>query len=152
VNATLQLTETTHDIDRKREVAKQFPFGDDASPCIRCGAARPKSNRFHASLVRTHSIYIRLREEFVFLAVILDAFSRRVIGWALDRSMEDELTLTALRMALSRRSLQPGLVHDTDRGGQHASNEYTELLQAHGIQISMSRKAIHGTTRPATHS
>jgi putative transposase len=91
-------------------------------------------------LWRADITYIRLREEFVFLAVILDAFSRRVIGWALDRSMEDELTLTALRMALSRRRLQPGLVHHSDRGSQYASNEYTDLLQAHGIQISMSRK------------
>ena len=49
---------------------------------------------------------IRLREEFVFLAVILDAYSRRVIGWALDRTMEDDLTLTALRMALSRRAIE----------------------------------------------
>ena len=55
-------------------------------------------------LWRADITYIRLRDEFVFLAVILDAFSRRVIGWALDRNMEDELTLTALRMALSRRS------------------------------------------------
>ena len=84
--------------------------------------------------------YVRLREEFVFLAVILDAFSRRVIGWALDRNMEDELTLTALRMALSRRSIQPGLVHHSDRGSQYASNDYTDLLKAHGIDISMSRK------------
>jgi putative transposase len=91
-------------------------------------------------LWRADITYIRLREEFVFLAVILDAFSRRVIGWALDRNMEDELTLTALRMALSRRRLQPGLAHHSDRGSQYASNEYTELLQAHGIQISMSRK------------
>jgi transposase InsO family protein len=58
-------------------------------------------------LWRADITYIRLREEFVFLAVILDAFSRRVIGWVLDRNMEDELTLTALRMALSRRSIQP---------------------------------------------
>jgi putative transposase len=84
--------------------------------------------------------YIRLREEFVFLAVILDAFSRRVIGWALDRNMEDDLTLTALRMALSQRSIQPGLVHHSDRGSQYASNDYTDLLKAHGIDISMSRK------------
>ena len=62
-------------------------------------------------LWRADITYVRLREEFVFLAVILDAFSRRVIGWALDRNMEDELTLTALRMALSRRSIRPGLVH-----------------------------------------
>jgi transposase InsO family protein len=91
-------------------------------------------------LWRADITYIRLREEFVFLAVILDAFSRRVIGWALDRNMEEELTLTALRMALSRRRLQPGLVHHSDRGSQYASNEYTKLMQGHGIQISMSRK------------
>ncbi len=91
-------------------------------------------------LWRADITYIRLREEFVFLAVILDAFSRRVIGWALDRNMEDELTLTALRMALSQRNIQPGLVHHSDRGSQYASNDYTDLLKAHGIDISMSRK------------
>ena len=92
-------------------------------------------------LWRADITYIRLREEFVFLAVILDAFSRRVIGWALDRNMEDELTLTALRMALAHRSIQPGLVHHSDRGSQYASNDYTDLLKSHGIDISMSRKA-----------
>jgi len=91
-------------------------------------------------LWRADITFVRLREEFVFLAVILDAFSRRVIGWALDRNMEDELTLTALRMALSRRSIQPSLVHHSDRGSQYASNDYTDLLKAHGIDISMSRK------------
>ena len=85
--------------------------------------------------------YIRLREEFVFLAVILDAYSRRVIGWALDRTLEDALALAALRMALSRRALQPGLVHHSDRGSQYASNDYTDLLKGHSIEISMSRKA-----------
>ena len=90
---------------------------------------------------RADITYIRLRDEFVFLAVILDAFSRRVIGWALDRTMEDELTLTALRMALSRRVVRAGLVHHSDRGSQYASNDYTDLLKAHGIDISMSRKA-----------
>jgi transposase InsO family protein len=91
-------------------------------------------------LWRADITYIRLREEFVFLAVILDAFSRRAIGWALDRHMEDELTLTALRMALKHRSIQPGLVHHSDRGSQYASNDYTDLLKGNGIQISMSRK------------
>jgi transposase InsO family protein len=91
-------------------------------------------------LWRADITYIRLREEFVFLAVILDAFSRRVIGWALDRTMEDDLTLTALRMALKHRSVLPGLVHHSDRGSQYASNDYTDLLREHGIQISMSRK------------
>jgi transposase InsO family protein len=91
-------------------------------------------------LWRADITYIRLREEFVFLAVILDAWSRRVIGWALDRTMEDELTLTALRMALARRTVQPGRVHHSDRGSQYASNDYTDLLKANGIDISMSRK------------
>jgi putative transposase len=91
-------------------------------------------------LWRADITYIRLREEFVFLAVILDAYSRRVIGWALDRTMEDELTLSALRMALARRTVLPGLVHHSDRGSQYASNDYTDLLKANGITISMSRK------------
>jgi putative transposase len=91
-------------------------------------------------LWRADITYIRLRDEFVFLAVILDAYSRRVIGWALDRTMEDSLTLTALRMALSRRVVDAGLVHHSDRGSQYASNDYTDLLKANGIQISMSRK------------
>ena len=91
-------------------------------------------------LWRADITYIRLREEFVFLAVILDAHSRRVIGWALDRSMEDDLTLTALRMALSCRTVEPGLVHHSDRGSQYASGDYTDLLKANRIGISMSRK------------
>lgn len=91
-------------------------------------------------LWRSDITYIRLREEFVFLAVILDAFSRKVIGWALDRTMEDELTLAALRMAIKQRSVPPGLVHHSDRGSQYASNDYTDLLKANDIQISMSRK------------
>jgi putative transposase len=96
-------------------------------------------------LWRADITYIRLRDEFVFLAVILDAYSRRVIGWALERTMEDSLTLTALRMALSHRNIprsgsEPGLVHHSDRGSQYASNDYTDLLKANGIEISMSRK------------
>jgi putative transposase len=84
--------------------------------------------------------YIRLHLEFVYLAVILDAFSRRVVGWALDRTLEDELTLQALHMALERRQPGPGLVHHSDRGVQYASGDYTGLLRAHGMVISMSRK------------
>lgn len=85
--------------------------------------------------------YIRLEEEFVYLAVILDAYSRRVIGWHLNDGLDDSLTLTALRMALRERTVRPGLVHHSDRGVQYASGEYTELLKANGIDISMSRKA-----------
>ena len=75
------------------------------------------------------------------LAVILDAFSRRVIGWALDRTLEAELTLQALHMALQRRRPRAGLVHHSDRGVQYACHDYTDLLQHHGIAISMSRTA-----------
>jgi transposase InsO family protein len=84
--------------------------------------------------------YIRLELEFVYLAVVLDAFSRRVIGWALDRTLEDELTIAALRMAIERRSPEPGLVHHSDRGIQYASHDYTALLKENHIDISMSRK------------
>ena len=84
--------------------------------------------------------YIRLETEFVYLAVILDAFSRRVIGWALEDTLEDELTLTALRMALKHRAPAAGLVHHSDRGVQYASQDYTDLLKSRGVQISMSRK------------
>lgn len=84
--------------------------------------------------------YIRLVSEFVYLAVILDVFSRRVIGWELGRTLEGQLTVKALRKALAARRIEPGLVHHSDRGVQYASNEYTNLLTEHGIQISMSRR------------
>jgi putative transposase len=83
--------------------------------------------------------YIRLPQEFVYLAVLLDAYSRRCIGWALNRYLEAELALAALRMALATRVIRPGLVHHSDRGVQYASHAYTNLLKAHGIRISMSR-------------
>ena len=84
--------------------------------------------------------YIRLGQEFVYLAVILDAFSRRLIGWELDRRLDASLTVAALRMAIRRRNVRPGLVHHSDRGVQYASKEYTDILKEHGITISMSRR------------
>jgi putative transposase len=84
--------------------------------------------------------YIRLRSEFVYLAVILDAYSRRVIGWELSNSLSAELALGALRLALKGRRCAPGLVHHSDRGVQYASGDYTNLLREHRIQISMSRR------------
>jgi putative transposase len=92
-------------------------------------------------LWRADITYVRLEVEFVYLAVILDAYSRRVIGWEMDGTLEDSLTLAALRMALSRRTVTPELVHHSDRGVQYASGDYTQLLKDHHIQISMSRKA-----------
>jgi len=85
--------------------------------------------------------YIRLEEEFVYLAVILDAYSRRVIGWHLDDTLAGTLSLAALQMALANRTVGPGLVHHSDRGVQYASKDYTDELKAHEIAISMSRKA-----------
>jgi transposase InsO family protein len=85
--------------------------------------------------------YIRLEEEFVYLAVVLDAYSKRVIGWHLDDGLDASLTVIALRMALQERTVRPGLVHHSDRGVQYASGEYTDLLKNSGIAISMSRKA-----------
>jgi putative transposase len=82
--------------------------------------------------------YIRVREQFVYLAVILDAFSRRVVGWALDDSLHIELALAALRKALESRRPAAGLVHHSDRGLQYASREYVALLTQHGIWPSMS--------------
>jgi len=84
--------------------------------------------------------YIRLQMEFVYLAVVLDAFSRSCIGWALQRSLEAALVLEALRMALKQRCPRPGLVHHSDRGVQYASQDYTDQLDERGIRISMSRR------------
>lgn len=84
--------------------------------------------------------YIRLVYEFVYLAVILDAFSRRAVGWALSRHIDTPLTLAALEKALETRTVEPGLVHHSDRGVQYASTEYVALLKSHDIAISMSRK------------
>jgi len=84
--------------------------------------------------------YIRLQSEFVYLAVVMDAYSRRVLGWNLGRSLEAELALVALQQALQRRKPQPGLVHHSDRGVQYACQAYTDLLRHHQVTISMSRK------------
>ena len=85
--------------------------------------------------------YIRLRREFVFLAVVLDAFSRKAIGWELGRTLETKLPLAALEAAIASRQPQSGLVHHSDRGTQYASNEYVQRLEACGAHLSMSRPA-----------
>ena len=82
---------------------------------------------------------LRLAEEFLFLAVVLDAFSRRVLGWSLDQRLDAGLAVAALRQALDLRQPAPGLVHHSDRGVQYASNAYVDLLLEHGILPSMSR-------------
>jgi len=84
--------------------------------------------------------YVRLLWEFVYLAVILDAFSRRVVGWALSRSLEASLTVAALRSALEDRCPPRGCIHHSDRGVQYACDEYVQLLLAAGLQIGMGRR------------
>ena len=83
--------------------------------------------------------YIRLRSEFVYLAVVLDAWSRKVIGWQLSRSLGEDLALQALERALASRQPAAGLVHHSDRGIQYAAQAYTDVLATYGILPSMSR-------------
>jgi putative transposase len=83
--------------------------------------------------------YIRLRSEFVYLAVILDVFSRRVVGWALERTLATPLVVAALAQAIRERQPLPGLVHHSDRGVQYASADYIGLLEEHQMLPSMSR-------------
>ena len=85
--------------------------------------------------------YIRLRQEFVYLAVVLDVFSRKVVGWELGRTLTARLPMLALERAITLRQPAPGLVHHSDRGIQYASEQYTRLLHNHGILPSMSRPA-----------
>jgi len=83
--------------------------------------------------------YLRLEEEFVYLAVVLDAYSRRVIGWALDVAMTGSLTVKALERALALRRPSPGWVHHSDQGSQYACVEYVDVLERSGAVLSMSR-------------
>ncbi len=85
--------------------------------------------------------YLRLKTEFVYLAVVLDAFSRRVVGWALERTLTTSLTKRALERAIAVRRPAPGLVHHSDRGVQYAAREYVQLLLRHRLIPSMSRPA-----------
>jgi putative transposase len=85
--------------------------------------------------------FIRLLAEFVYLAVILDAFSRKVVGWSLDRTLAAQLPIAALEQAIAERQPPPGLVHHSDRGVQYASRDYVQILRKHQIIPSMSRPA-----------
>jgi putative transposase len=84
--------------------------------------------------------YIPTAEGWLYLAVVLDMFSRKVVGWAMRETMPQELTLDALRMAIAHRRPGPELLHHSDRGSQYAAHEYRRLLDAHGMLCSMSRK------------
>jgi len=83
--------------------------------------------------------YVRLRETFLYLAIVLDAYSRRVIGWELGEDLSADLALSALDRALADRVIAPGIMHHSDRGVQYCSQAYVERLQMHQFIISMSR-------------
>jgi putative transposase len=83
--------------------------------------------------------YVRLRETFLYLAMVMDAYSRRVVGWELAENLRAELALGALNRALADRPIAPGIVHHSDRGVQYCCQAYVEKLQAYGFVISMSR-------------
>ena len=84
--------------------------------------------------------YIWIRSGFVFLAAILDVYTRKIIGWSLAKRIDNELCLAALRMALETRAPVVGCIHHSDRGSQYASRNYVQLLRQHGLAVSMSRK------------
>jgi transposase InsO family protein len=83
--------------------------------------------------------YVRLNEDFAYLAVVIDAYSRCVVGWAIEQHLGTILAIRALKMALATRKPEPGMIHHSDRGIQYACADYVRLLQEQGIQISMSR-------------
>jgi len=84
--------------------------------------------------------YIATGEGWLYLAAILDLFSRKVVGWAMSETMPQELTLAALHMAITNRQPGPGLLHHSDRGSQYAAHAYRRILDEHGMRCSMSRK------------
>jgi transposase InsO family protein len=89
----------------------------------------------------TDITYIRTWEGWLYLAVVIDLFSQRVVGWSMNTQMKSSLVLDALAMALGMRQPRPGLLHHSDRGSQYASHDYQHALRARGIICSMSRKA-----------
>jgi transposase InsO family protein len=84
--------------------------------------------------------YIATKEGWLYLAAMLDIYSRKVVGWAMDKHMDEELVASALQMATPHRQPGEGVLHHSDRGSQYAAHDYQKLLGAHGMQVSMSRK------------
>jgi putative transposase len=84
--------------------------------------------------------YVWTREGWVYLAVIIDLFSRRVVGWAISNRMKQDLALRALNMAIAIRRPPQGCIHHTDRGSQYCAHDYQKLLRKHGFKVSMSGK------------
>lgn len=124
---------------RKRRFVRttDSKHGHRVYPNLIRGVAIERPNQVWAADIT----YVRLLRGFVYVAVLLDLFSRKVIGWALSSSLKADLAVEALMMALQSRTIEPGAVHHSDRGVQYACEEYVEILLKHGLKISMSRKA-----------
>lgn len=122
---------------------RKFVVATDSKHCFRVHPNLAESLELSAinQLWVADITYIRLRREFVFLAVVLDAYSRKAIGWELGRTLETRLALGALEAAIASRHPQPGLVHHSDRGTQYASKDYVQRLEFCGARLSMSRPA-----------
>ncbi len=122
---------------------KEFVNITDSSDSLEVYLNLPRRMRLNSvdQLWVADITYIRLQAEFVYLAVILDGYSRKVVGWMLDRSLTSRLTVDALEIAIALRRPLPGVVHHSDRGVQYTSPEYLAILQRHGIIQSMSRPA-----------
>ena len=127
---------------RKRRTKKttDSTHGLRVYPNLACDVTPTGLNQLWAADIT----YIRLGHEFVYAAVVLDVFSRRVVGWAVGPSLETELPLAALEQALADRRPSPGLVHHSDQGTQYASNKYVDTLRQNDVKISMSRKGTPG--------
>jgi len=98
-------------------------------------AARAPNQKWLADLT-----YVPTDEGWLYVALVLDLFARKIVGWAMSQTMPQELTLAALRVALGWRDPDPGLLHHSDRGSQYAAHGYRDVLKARGITVSMSRK------------
>ncbi len=124
-----------------RQKRKFVVFKEGAKPIIfpnlTRGMVPTKTNQLWVADIT----YIALRREFAYLAAILDAHTRRVIGWSLKSTLSSKLTLSALRMAIVARKVPAGLIHHSDRGVQYACHDYVDLLKDQNISISMSRIA-----------
>ncbi len=152
---TVELGNRGFSICRKKvyELMKQ-----DNLLCVRkryrlCTTDSNHSERIYENLARDLSVtginqlwvaditYIQLSREYVYLAVVMDVYSRRCVGWELGRNIDTRLTLGALQKALETRGPGlEGLVHHSDQGVQYASREYVKCLEEHGIRVSMSRR------------
>lgn len=118
-------------VRRSLQEQPTFPFADNL---LKQQFNVSKPNQIWASDIS----YIQTRQGFVYLAIVMDLYSRKIIGWAMDNWMSRQLVIDALQMAISMRKPEPGLVHHSDRGSQYNSDNYRQLLKRHGIQCSMS--------------